>query len=208
MTATNPHPLANPLNQGRFRNYSYGQASTSQKPALRTVSNPKELTVPDSTPYGDILARQNASSKLTILNQDIPYYNGPIPMAGFLGNSPLMQLSDGTVLDLKKCKVVYDPNTKWKAQGYWNDPNGIVKKTEDKKEWGPTETIESMLNNIGKPTDMNNDPSLSPESIRYWKKAEEESKKMEQNLTDEQKSLLADLQSGKLCTLSRLVEEK
>ena len=83
-----------------------------------------------------------------------------------------------------------------------------MKKTEDEKEWGPTETIESMLNNIGKPTDMNNDPNLSPESIRYWKKAEEESKKMEQNLTDEQKSLLADLQSGKLCTLSRLVEEK
>ena len=208
MTATNPHPLANPLNQSRFRNFEYGQSQIQQvKPFVKSSSNPKELTVPDSTPYGDILAKQNAAKHLTVPNQDIPYYDGPIPAYGFLGNSSLLKLSDGCVLDLKKCKIVYDPNIKWKAQGYWNDPNAATNKQSD-KEWGKTETIESLLNNIGKPIDMNNDPNLSPESIRYWKKAREESQKLEQNLTDEQKDLLSALNSGEMFPLTKLIEEK
>lgn len=208
MTATNPHPFANPLNQSRFRNYSYGQAPKEAKPFINKSTNPQELTVPDSTPYTEILARQNAANELTVPNQDIPYYDGPIPACGFLGNSPLFKLSDGSVIDMKKCKVVYDPNIRWKAQGYWNDPNATTKKPNEDKEWGKTETIESMLNNLGKPTDMNNDPNLSPESIRYWNKAKEESKKLEQNLTDEQKQLLDDLNAGKMFRLSKLIEEQ
>lgn len=208
MTATNPHPLANPLNQSRFRNYAYGKNQLPQaKPFVQPSSNPKELTVPDSTPYGEILAKKNASSQLTVPNQDIPYYDGPIPAYGFLGNSSLLKLSDGCVLDLKKCKIVYDPNIKWKAQGYWNDPNAATNK-QSSNEWGKTETIESLLNNIGKPTDMNNDPNLSPESIKYWRKAREESQKLEQNLTDEQKDLLTSLNSGQLFPLSKLIDEQ
>ena len=207
MTTTNPHPFANPLNQSRFRNYEYGQNQSKQaKPFVRSTSNPKDLTVPDSTPYREILAKQNAASRLTVPNQDIPYYDGPIPASGFLGNSSLLKLSDGCILDLKKCKIVYDPNIKWKAQGYWNDPNSIMQKQSD-KEWEKTETIESLLSNIGKPIDMNNDPNLSPESIKYWKKAQEESKKLEQNLTDDQKNLLDALNSGKMFPLVKLIEE-
>ena len=206
MTVINPHPLANPLNQSRFRNYEYGQKNQS-KQTVKTISNPNKLTVPDSTPYNEILARQNSANQLTVPNSDIPYYNGPIPARGFLGNSSLLKLSDGCILDLKKCKIVYDPNIKWKAQGYWNDPNAVTNRQSD-KEWEKTESIESMLNNIGKPTDMNNDPNLSPESIKYWKKAREESQKLEQNLTDEQKALLTSLNSGQMFPLSKLIDEK
>ena len=178
MTATNPHPFANPLNQSRFSNYSYGQASKEVRPFVNKTTNPKDLTVPDSTPYEEILARQNAANQLTVPNQDIPYYDGPVPAFGFLGNSALFKLSDGSVIDMKKYKVVYDPNIKWKAQGYWNDPNATTKKQDLDKEWGPTETIESLLNKTCNPDGTYNDPNLSPESIRYWKKAEEESKKL------------------------------
>ena len=206
MTATNPHPLANPLNQGRFRNYAHWQKPVEVKPFLNTKSSPKELTVPDPTPYAELLAKQNA--RLTVPNQDIPYYDGPIPASGFLGESPLFKLSDGSVVDLKTCKIVFDPSLKWRAKGYWNDPSSTTEEPVSSKEWGPTETIESMLNRIGKPDGTYEDPNLSPDSIRYWKMAEEESKKLEQNLTDEQKSLLADLQAGKMFTPSRLVEER
>ena len=209
MTATNPHPLANPLNQSRFRNFEFGQ-STKQNSFSRinTSSDSKELTVPDPIPFSnDSYINANPYSRLTVPNSDILYYDGPIPTSGFLGQSPLFKLADGSVIDMKNCKIIYDPNTKWKAQGYWNDPNLEIKKPEDDKEWGKTETIESMLNKIDK-NGVYEDPNLSPESIRYWNKAKEESQKLEQNLTDEQKQLLLALNSGQMFPLSKLIEEK
>ena len=186
------------------------------KPFLKTPSDPKELTVPDSRPFGEIWMDQHATlggqrsptNRLTVPNQDIPYYDGPIPTRGFLGNSPMFKLLDGTVIDLKTCKIVYDPNTKWRAQGYWNDPNSTAKKPNANNEWGRTESIESMLKNVDNLNGLNSDPNLSPESVKYWKKAQEESQKLEQNLTDEQKDLLDALNSGKMFPLTKLVEEK
>ena len=77
-------------------------------------------------PYSEVIASQQR--QLTVPNSDIPYYNGPIPARGFLGNSPLFKLSDGSILDLKKCRVIYDPNKQWQDKGYWNDPCGTVEK--------------------------------------------------------------------------------
>ena len=203
MTATNPHPFANPLNQSRFRNYAYGQPTQQNEFSLNRSNNPRDLTVPDARPYNP-----NAAAKLTVPNQDIPYFNEAVPARGFLGDSSLFKLSDGCVLDLKKCRVVFDPNKKWKDKGYWNNPNAEVEKPQLDNEWGPTESIESMLNRVGKPDRTYNDPNLDPKSIAYWNKANEESKKLEQNLTDEQKQLLADLQAGKMFPLTKLVDEK
>ena len=168
--------------------------------------NPKDLTVPDSTPYSEVIASQQ-QSQLTVPNSDIPYYNGPVPASGFLGQSSLFKLSDGSVLDLKKCKVVFDPNKKWQDKGYWNDPNSNVEKPQTSNEWSPTETIESMLNRVGKPDGTYYDPNLDPASIAYWQRADEESKKLEQNLTDEQKKLIDLLHAGKLFPLTKLVDE-
>lgn len=206
MTASNPHPLANPLNQGRFKNCGL-ESTSSHGFSIGKTGNAKDLTVPDSMPYSEITAR-SASSNLTVPNQDVPYCSGPVNISGFLGNSTLLQLSDGSVIDLKKRKIVLDPNIKWKAQGYWNDPNAATKKLNVGKEWGRTESIESLMDRVIKHDGTYYDPNLSPESIKYWQKANEESKKLEQNLTDEQKSLLADLHDGKMFPLSKLVEEK
>lgn len=95
--------------------------------SISRSANPKDLTVPDSTPYNEVIASQQ-QSQLTVPNSDIPYYSGPVPTSGFLGQSSLLKLSDGSILDLKACKIVLDPNKKWKAQGYWNDPCGTVEK--------------------------------------------------------------------------------
>lgn len=207
MTVINPHPLANPLNQSRFKNFAYGQVQSNSHFSINKTSNPKDLTVPEAKSFYEIMARQHQASQLTVPNSDIPYYNGPIPASGFLGQSLLFKLSDGSVIDIKKCKIVFDPNKKWLAQGYWNDPNSSIEKPNDGKEWHDSQTIESMLANVGKPQPVD-DPNLSPESIAYWKKANEESKKLKQNLTDEQKTLLDDLHSGKLFPLSKLIDEK
>lgn len=202
MTATNPHPLANPLNQSRFRNYAYGQ-NMQENHTLHI--NPKDLTVPDAKPYDP-----NAQSRLTVPNSDIPYYDGAIqafPGSGFIGTSTLFKLADGSVIDMKSCKIVLDPNKKWKAKGYWNEPYAKIERKSAIGDWGKTPSIDSIIDSIdsGEPID---DPNLSPESVRYWKMAREESKKLEQNLTDEQKQLLDDLNSGKLFPLSKLVEEQ
>lgn len=203
MTATNPHPLANPFNQNRFNNVSYGLPNASQQPVKKV--DPKDLTVPDPVSYHDIIANQQR--QFEVPNQDIPYFNGPVIAPGFIEDSSLLKLSDGTILDLDKCKIVYDPSTKFKAMGYWNDPNYILPNSHS-NEWGKTETIESLIAGLDK-SQANSpyDPNLSPESIAYWKRAQEESKKLEQNLTDQQKKLLDDLNSGKMFPLTKLVEE-
>lgn len=64
-----------------------------------------------------------------------------------------------------------------------------------------------MLNRVGKPDGTHYDPNLDPKSIEYWKRADEESKKLEQNLTDEQKQLLDDLHAGKMFPMPKLVDE-
>ena len=202
MIATNLHPFANSFNQSRFRNFSYSQPTEPHQFAIHKPTSPKDLTVPEPKPYDP-----DAYRKLTVPNSDIPYFDGPIPAYGFLGNSSLLKLADGSVIDLKAKKIVYDPNIRWKAQGYWNDPNYTIKRQGDQP-WGKNETIEEMLNRIDNGDGTYADPNMSPESIKYWQKANEESKKLEQNLTDEQKELLSDLHSGKIFPLSKLVDEK
>ena len=215
MRATNPHPLANPLNQNRFRNFEFGQSTKENNFHVNASNNQKDLTVPDPIPFSSIYTNPcgsnssgNPYSRLTVPNSDIPYYDGPIPASGFLGQSSLFKLADGSVIDMKNCKIVYDPNIKWKAQGYWNDPNENVEKPQAESEWGKTQSIESMLANVDQLNGTYADPNLSPESVKYWRKANEESKKLEQNLTDEQQKLLDALHSGQMFPLSKLVEEK
>lgn len=64
-----------------------------------------------------------------------------------------------------------------------------------------------MLNRVGKSDGTYYDPNLDPASIAYWQRANEESKKLEQNLTDEQKKLIDLLHDGKLFPLTKLVDE-
>ncbi len=155
--------------------------------------------MPDAEPYD----ASHSTSRLTVPNQDIPYNDGPQHQFGFIGRSSLFRLADGSMIDFKTKKIVLDPNIKFKAAGYWNDPNSNV--GHYGAEWEKTETIESLMARIGEDGHVE-DPNLSPESIRYWKMAKEESEKLEQNLTDEQKAMLDELNSGKILRLTKLVE--
>lgn len=47
---------------------------------------------------------------------------------------------------------------------------------------------------------------VDKKSQEYWKKADEESKKLSASMSDEQKKMLADLDSGKLFPMSKLEE--
>lgn len=107
---------------------------------------------------------------------------------------------------MKACKIVLDPSKNWKAQGYWSNPEKSISR-QGIGDWGKVESLDEILAQATSPNSGFSDPNLSPESIRYWQKAEEESKKLVQNLTDEQKGLLADLQAGKMFPLSKLEDE-
>jgi len=48
---------------------------------------------------------------------------------------------------------------------------------------------------------------LSRDDIEYAKMAEKENKKLQDNMTDEQKKMLADLESGKILRLTKLIPE-
>lgn len=108
---------------------------------------------------------------------------------------------------MKTKKIVYDPNTSYKTNGYWSDPNSTIERRSDTS-WGRTESVDEIIAKCFNGDGEINDPNLSPESIAYWRRAKEESKKLEQNLTDEQKKLLAELQSEKFFPLTKLEEEK
>ena len=149
---------------------------------LNRTSDPKSLTVPESQPYAGMFSYSNNSgSNLQVPNSDIPYYDSPIPIGtGFIRNSSYFKCSDGVIIDLN---------------------------TNIDSCWGRTETIEQIMAKVDNYDGTYNDPNLSPTDIKYWKKAKEESLKLQQNMTDEQKKLLDQLQSEQFFPMTKLVEE-
>ena len=200
MTATNPHPFANPLNRQRYAAYE----KTCLKPYIHPCSDPSKLSVPQSSMTYEQIVEQQKS--LTVPDSASNSTSNNAYAFGFLGNSSLFMLHDGSVIDLKTHKIVLDPNVKFKAAGYWNNPNKDISRHSE-VEWGKTPSIESLLADCGS-YNGNYDPNLSPESIKYWKLAKEESKKLEQNMTDEQKKLLKDLESEQFFPMSKLKLEQ
>lgn len=199
MTATNPHPLANPLNRQRYTAYEMTKPS---KP-LSHCNDPSKLIVPQSTmSYEQVIEQQKSLTVPYSAPDDIGASSCSF---GFLGSSSLFMLHDGSVLDLKTHKIVLDPNIKFKANGYWSNPSKDISKHYD-AEWQNTPTIESLLADYNA-SNGNYDPNLSPESIKYWKRAQEESKKLEQNMTYEQKKLMKELETEQFFPMSKLKEE-
>ena len=202
MTAFNSHPFANPFNQRRFSNFSFCNDKSANPKLFTTVKDPSTLEVPQK--QGSIFG-DDPRKELTVPNQDVPYANGYAQINGFIGKSSLFRLQDGSVLDLEKRKIVYDPKMKFKAQGYWGDPNEQIERHYDNS-WRETQLISQIMTDAS--NGIYNDPNLSPSDAKYWNKAREESKRLEQNMTDRQKELLNDLNSGKIFPLSKLEEEK
>lgn len=143
----------------------------------------KQLTVPhqDDLPDGDITGGM-----------------------GFLNDS-LFRCPDGSVINTHTKKIVYDPNSKFKQNEYWTDPNDTIKRSSDST-WETTPSIESILNNADKFKD-GYDPNLSEYDLAYWKKSKDESEKLKLNMSDEQKQLLNAVNHGEFFPLSKLKDE-
>lgn len=206
MTATNPHPLANPLNRHRYAAYEMGMPA---KHVMTHCSDPSKLEVPEpTTSFDQAIQMQNrAQDSLHVL------YTAPDDICststgsfGFIGNSTMFKLHDGSILDLKTHKIVLDPNKKFKAAGYWDDPSKQMSRNDGLHYWGKTESIESLLAAKGEMGDAY-DPNLSPESHKYWQMAQAESKNLMQHMTDEQKQLMKQLEDESFFPLSKLKEE-
>ena len=84
----------------------------------------------------------------------------------------------------------------------------IIQQQYYNKDWGQTESIASILNRLDNGQYCKNmkfaDPNLSQRDIEYWKHANEESKRLEAQMTDDQKNLLTQLNNGEFFKLSRL----
>lgn len=200
MTATNPHPLANPFNRQRYAAYETSQP----KKFFTRCNDPSKLEVPESSmSFSQIADTQNSLTVPYSAPDDIGCSS--TAAFGFIGSTSLFRLHDGSVIDLKTHKIVHDPNAKFKAAGCWNDPNAVVLQ-DTGSEWGKTETITSLLNAKESAGECY-DPNLDPKSIAYWQRAREESAKLKQNMTDEQKQLLDALSNEQFFPLSRLEEE-
>ena len=200
MTATNPHPLANPFNQRRYAAYEM----PAPKKVITRCSDPSKLTVPQPTmTYDEIIERQRALTVPDTAPVETYAAGGAF---GFINDSSLFRLGDGSVIDIRTRKIVFDPNIKFKAAGYWRDPNETIARQSD-MEWGKTPSIDALLASCDSSKGEMNDPNLSPESIKYWQRAREESKKLESSMTDEQKKLLDELNSEQFFPMSRLEEE-
>lgn len=179
----------------KYTNFSISRAEAGGY--FRISKGSSRLTVPEAKPYDPSLDPRN----LTVPHKDEPAYGTERIGQGFCGNTSFFRCSDGTIVDFKIGKVVYQPN---KQTGYWRDPSKVVGSRKE-SEWKSTPTIDQIIASAEQM--KNSSPQqfgLSEEDIKYWKIAEEESKKLEQSLTDEQKHLLKDLADGKIFTPSKL----
>lgn len=97
------------------------------------------------------------------------------------------------------------------STGYWGDPNQLIKIDKfygyDRSSWGQTESIESLLGLVGNDGKVKPQKQTAKQQDEYFNKADAESEKLIQSLTDEQKQLLADLENGKFFRPSHLKEE-
>lgn len=92
MTATNPHPLANPLTDRPIGNVNWGKYAAGSYFKAFTPSEAKTTRLPDTTiDYNEVIARQR---ELTVPNQEVP----SIPSLG------IQRCPDGTF------RSVYDMN--------------------------------------------------------------------------------------------------
>ena len=212
--AFSPHPLANPFNT-RLGPSNYSLNPCKNADATRQFhtagGNPRNLQVPNQEPtYDQVQSAEQAQlqrKSLQVPNQDIPLGDN-LGRRGFLKkNSSLFRCLDGTVLDFKTGKVIHSPNDP--SLEYWGNPDATVSKESSIGTWNDEETVDSLIANIdqyyGRATPGSNGMQVDSKSAKYWLQAEEEAEKLQTEMSDEQKKMLADFE--KHFPRSKLVEE-
>jgi len=104
------------------------------------------------------------------------------------------------MLDIDTHSVICDPNQRFKDAGYWGDPNKKSRRREGESYWDDTQ-----INTFEPDPMMQN---LSPEDVKYNKFVQQKSKELSSSMSDEQKELLKDIESGKILKLTTLEEVK
>lgn len=189
MTASNPNPLANPLNDRPFGNVNFGKMAAGFYINRGAGGNPKNLTLPESKPV-DFNALAEKQSGLTVPNQDVPL-GDQLRGNGFL-NDNVMRLSDGSVVDFKNRKVFEVPS----VPGYWGNPNASIGHGYvDGMSWNGNE----------RKADGQSQIVDDAKSAEYWRNAEIESEKLKTEMTDAQKAEIAEFESH--FPKSRLIDE-
>ena len=106
--------------------------------------------------------------------------DGSAASAGFVPGRPdLFVMHDGAVISFKTGRIVRPPAAK---------PGAISPSLPGQGEWERTPSIEQLMSRMGgSGENAAEDPNIDEYSRKYWKKAAQEARKLEAEMTPEQK---------------------
>ena len=182
MTATCPHPLANPFNIQRFTNFRIADACNGHY--LKTS---KSVELPDSTVSYEQLRDYQESLHVP----DSLTYTGN----GTGADDDTITCPDGTVLSFKDRKIIEKVSID-RSRDFTPEALGTTTWSADKSfDWSTLSLLEQPDSNL----------ELTKADLQYWEYADMMSKKLSANMNMEQVMLLAEL-SGHGFFDSKLVE--
>ena len=138
----------------------------------------KGLTVPDTAPDAML--------------------GGTVASAGFVPGRPdLFVMHDGAVISFKTGRIVRPPAAK---------PGAISPTLPGRGEWDATPSIEQLMSGTCISNgNTSEDPNIDEYSRKYWEKATQEARRLESEMTPEQKLYLRAFEAH--FPKSRLIEE-
>lgn len=182
MTATCPHPLANPFNTQRFTNFRIVDACAGSYSKIS-----KSVDLPDST----VTYEQLMDYQKNLHVPDALTYNGN----GTDVDDDKITCPDGTILSFKDHKII----GKVSRDGSLDFTSGVPGTTA----WSADKTFDwSTLSLLEQPE---NSLELTKADLEYWEYADMMSKKLSADMSMEQVMLLAEL-SGHGFFDTKLVE--
>lgn len=123
---------------------------------------------------------------------------GSVMSAGFVPGRPdLFVMHDGAVISFKTGRIIRPPTAK---------PGVISPTLPGQGEWGAMPSIEQLMSGMGvSGGNTAEDPNIDEYSRKYWEKAAQEAKRLESEMTPEQKLYLQAFEAH--FPASRLVDE-
>lgn len=188
----NPHPTSNPLTSRHVGNNNVMWNQTG----FRRCS--QSTPVPRSKPFSIEDLQKSQSLEVPCQNQVPMGCEGRMPVIPEY-NSDIFQCPDGTLISKSTGRILRD-NTK--STDFPGEKMRMMNTGSISKEWNDKEIMDLDLTH-----QKEKEAGLSKADMEYAKISEIENKKLEDNMTDLQKKLLADLESGKIVKKSRLVPE-
>ena len=188
----NPYPTSNPLTSRHIGNNNVMWNQTG----FRRCS--QSAPVPRSKPFSIEDFQESQSLEVPCQNQVPMGCEGIMSMMPEY-NSDIFQCPDGTLISKSTGKILRD-NTK--SMDFPGEKMRMMDTGSISKEWNDEEITDLDMSH-----QREREAGLSREDIEYAKISEIESRNLEANMTDFQKKLLADLESGNILQKSKLVPE-